>query len=284
MNHILFSLATILFLTVSLERAAMAAASNVNADATTECNSTSAMVATASACTATPVIFKSSIYEMGLCTSHPYGAAKTANTFNSPACIINYKDANPSVVDIATTLSGTPLSLAGTSTMPSEGSYSYAYIILGSSFTSKGTFTDTANTYYSTSSCTAVTGAGSYGECVDNLRNFNSSVATECDSGYVGATVSGGTIDGFVTDSSLVRSVETNGATSSVCDNSGRLVGVMTLSTPVEVTSKTYSVFFNFELTNYGVQFIETDGGGDTVPNEFGSSPFSGYFTILNTE
>ena len=90
-------------------------------------------------------------------------------------------------------------------------------------------------------------------------------------------------MDGFVTDSSLVRSESTDVDGSLYCSNQDRLIAVMNLTTPFSVTTKTYSVQFNFLLTDFGVQFI--DGSGtDSIPDEFASAPFSGYFTILNAD
>jgi hypothetical protein len=87
----------------------------------------------------------------------------------------------------------------------------------------------------------------------------------------------------FIMNAALVRSVRTGGAAGnpSVCANSGRLTGVMTLTTPVVVTSDTLQVVFNFDLTNQGVQFFD-DAGNDSVPDAFGSGPFSGSFTVIN--
>lgn len=262
--------------------AAFAVASNENASVSTTCDTSSAFTANAD-CTTTPSVYKVTIYEMGLCSSHPYGTAKMENNFDASTCVTTYTDTAPSTVDIATTLSGGSVSLPGASAIPAEGVYAYPYIVLGSSFNTAGIYTNSADTYYSTSTCTVSTVAGNYGECTDSLTNFTfSGSATECDSGYIGAAVSGGTIDGFVADSSLVRSVETGGASGGVCNNSGRVVGVMNLSAPVTVTSDTYSVVFNFVLTNYGIQFIET--GGDAVADEFGSGPFSGYFVVSDAD
>ena len=56
----------------------------------------------------------------------------------------------------------------------------------------------------------------------------------------------------------------------------------MNLTTPFSVTTKTYSVQFNFLLTDFGVQFIDNDS--DSIPDGFASAPFSGYFTILNVD
>jgi hypothetical protein len=60
------------------------------------------------------------------------------------------------------------------------------------------------------------------------------------------------------------------------------VVGVMNLTTPVTVTADTISVVFNFVLTNYGAQFFENDS--DTVADETGSGPFSGYFVVTDAD
>jgi hypothetical protein len=87
----------------------------------------------------------------------------------------------------------------------------------------------------------------------------------------------------FITNTALERSVRTLGAAGnpSVCGNNGRLTGVMVLTTPVVVTSETLQVIFTFDLTNQGVQFFD-DAGSNGIPDQFGSGPFSGSFTIVN--
>jgi len=57
----------------------------------------------------------------------------------------------------------------------------------------------------------------------------------------------------------------------------------MNLSVPFTVTSQTYAVNFNFVLTNYGAQFIDGNNVAG-APEEFGSAPFAGYFTVLNAD
>jgi len=258
----------------------MAAATNVSASASTTCDTSSAFTADAD-CTVTPSVYQVTIYEMGLCTSHPYGTAKTEEDFDASTCVVTYTDDSPTTVDVATILTGGTISMPGTSSAPAEGSYGYPYIVLGSSFTTAAVHTNSVDTYYSKSDCTVTTTEADFGNCTDSLTQFGGS-ATACDSGYVGATVSGGTIDGFVTNSSLSRSVNSSGASSGVCIKSGRVVGVMNLTTPVTVTANTISVVFNFVLTNYGAQFFENDS--DTVADETGSGPFSGYFVVTEAD
>ena len=39
------------------------------------------------------------------------------------------------------------------------------------------------------------------------------------------------------------------------------------------------AVIFNFIVTDFGVEFGDSDDSG-IVPEDFGSGPFSGYFTV----
>jgi len=232
-------------------------------------------------CRTTPSVWEAVIYEMGLCTAHPFGASKNGVTFDASTCTVTYTDTSPSAVDIVDSIGGT-LALTGTSSMPGIGTYGYPYLVMGPSFTVAGSFTNGATTYRSAASNTVSTSAASNVSSTDNLYDFNGTDAN-CASGYLGAVVTAGTMDGFVTDSSLVRSESTIVDGSNYCSNQDRLIAVMNLTTPFSVTTKTYSVQFNFLLTDFGVQFID-GAGNDSIPDEFASAPFSGYFTILNAD
>jgi hypothetical protein len=234
-------------------------------------------------CRTTPSVWEAVIYEMGLCTAHPFGASKNGVTFDASTCTVTYTDTSPSAVDIVDSIGGT-LALTGTSSMPGIGTYGYPYLVMGPSFTVAGSFTNstTGDTYRSAASNTVSTSAASNVSSTDNLYDFNGTDAN-CASGYLGAVVTAGTMDGFVTDSSLVRSESTDVDGSNYCSNQDRLIAVMNLTTPFSVTTKTYSVQFNFLLTDFGVQFID-GAGNDSIPDEFASAPFSGYFTILNAD
>ena len=52
---------------------------------------------------------------------------------------------------------------------------------------------------------------------------------------------------------------------------------------PFTVTSQTIAVNFNLVLTNYGAQFVDGNNVAG-APEEFGSAPFAGYFTVLNAD
>ena len=262
---------------------ANAAVENVNAVASSTCNATGNMIAVVDGdCRVTPSTFTATIYEIGLCTVHPYGAAKTSATFDATTCVVIYSDAAPAAIDLAAAI-GTSTSLPGTASAPVEGTYGYPYIKLGTDFTVAGSFTNTPSggvetTYYSRGSGNAPDTTGPALTQTDSLKNFGDNT---CASGYLGAAVVGGTMDGFITDTSFARSDTADIADGTTCDKSDRLVAVMNLTGPFTVTSQTYSVNFNFILTDYGAQFID---GNSTLgpPEEFGSAPFAGYFTVLN--
>ena len=248
------------------------------------CPATGDMVAEDGECRVTPSTFSTKIYEIGLCTAHPYGAAKTSATFDASTCVVIYTDAAPAAVDLAAAI-GTNTSLPGTASAPPEGTYGFPYIKLGTDFTVAGSFTNTptggvATTYYSRSNGTVGTTAPAVAK-TDSLKNFGDD---DCSSGYVGAAVVGGTMDGFITNTAFTRSTDTDKSGDPViCNKSDRLVAVMNLAAPFTVTSQTYAVNFNFILTNYGAQFVD---GNNTAgaPEEFASAPFAGYFTVLNAD
>jgi hypothetical protein len=261
---------------------------NESAMASSACNASGFMMDDDSDCRVTPSTFSTTIYEIGLCTAHPYGAAKTSATFDASTCVVIYTDAAPAAVNLAAAI-GTNTALPGTASAPPEGTYGFPYIKLGTDFSVAGSFTNTptggvATTYYSRSNGTVGTTAPAVAK-TDSLKNFgDTSVGGSCSSGYVGAAVVGGTMDGFITNTAFTRSIDTDKSGNPViCNKSDRLVAVMNLAAPFTVTSQTYAVNFNFILTNYGGQFVDGNDG-DRIPEEFASAPFAGYFTVLNAD
>jgi len=284
MLHYLKILVSALLISLTFSLPAKSAVQNVNAMASTACSATGAMMADDTDCRVTPSTFSTKIYEIGLCTAHPYGAAKTSLTFDASTCVVIYIDAAPAAVNLATAI-GANTTLPGTASAPAQGTYGFPYIKLGTDFTVAGSFTNTpaggtATTYYSRGAGNSPDTTGPAVTQTDSLKNFGDNT---CASGYLGAAVVGGTMDGFITDTAFARSDSGDIADGSTCDKSDRLVAVMNLAAPFTVTSQTYAVNFNFILTNYGGQFIDGNDA-DIVPDEFASAPFAGYFTVLNAD
>jgi hypothetical protein len=288
MIHYLKILVSAFLISLTFSIPAKAVIEDTTAVASSACSATGNMVAAGGDCRVTPSTFSAKIYEIGLCTAHPYGAAKTSATFDASTCVVIYTDAAPAAVDLAAAI-GTNTTLPGTASAPAQGTYGFPYIKLGTDFTVAGSFTNTpaggsATTYYSIGSNNVNTTGPAVAQ-TDSLRNFDKNGnGSTCTSGYLGAAVLGGTMDGFITDASFARSQDNeNTVVAGLCDKSTRLVAVMNLSVPFTVTSQTYAVNFNFVLTNYGAQFIDGNNVAG-APEEFGSAPFAGYFTVLNAD
>lgn len=267
---------------------------NTTADPLPVCDAsatTAIIPAGAEQCGVTPTVYKIRVHEMGVCTSHPYGASKDEATFDTSTCSIVYADpaTTPEQVDIAASL-GTASAMNGTSTLPPVGTYKYPYLVFKDEFTTSARFASSGGTITrsDTGGASENTDTAAAVEVTESLNNFQDDLlgTTVCTSGYTGATVTGGTIDGFITDSSHARSLRAENSSvggRDVCDKRGRLVGVMTLSTPFTITPQTYGLNFSFNLTNQGVQFIDNCGGAtDRTPECYGSAPFSGKFEVLN--
>ncbi len=262
---------------------ARAVSENVNADPLPACSSSlsGAVIIpnfsnTVRQCGATPSSYSITVYEMGVCTSHPYGASKDSSTFDASTCEVVYTDATASSTDIAGSI-GTTFSLPGTSTLPPSGTYEFPYILFKNEFKVSGTFTSANGTVTTSAAGNALKTSGTPVVITETLDDFAD--AANCQSGYVGATVTGATIDGFIADANKER--EVTGAANCTAHKT-HLVGVLTLATPFTITPQTYGLNFKFNLTGQGVQFVDTDGPADGVPNEFSSAPFSGTFEVLN--
>jgi hypothetical protein len=53
------------------------------------------------------------------------------------------------------------------------------------------------------------------------------------------------------------------------------------LTEPFTISDATIGFGYNFVLTDFGIQFYD-DENDDSIPEGFGSGPFSGKFTITN--
>jgi hypothetical protein len=240
------------------------------------------MMANNGDCRATPSKYEVGVFEMGVCTAHPFtsdGTKTDLESMDRSTCTTTFlatDQTNGSVVDIANVIGGS-IDLVGTSTRPGNGTYGFPYIILREKFTVGKTIAgNDGNTYYGLANDNVDT-TGPAADYDDNLRNFGP--PGFCYSGYVGATIPIGTIDAFLTNSSLQRGDETTHYDGSAnCTRVGKLVGVINLTTPFTIDQNTQSMQFNFVVTNYGINMTDTNNDG--YPDEYGSGPFSGTFTL----
>jgi hypothetical protein len=246
--------------------------------AVTACSTTGNMIsADQGSCRTTPSKYSLNIFEMGLCTTHPFttdGTKTDLVTMDKSTCQTTFlatDQTNGFAVDVAAAIGG-GVSLEGTNSRATNATYGFPYIILGKAFTVNVSITGSdGNTYVGRSDGNVYTSSST--DLVDNLTNFGGG---ECISGYVGATIPIGTIDAFLTNAGLERSHHTE-FTNPVCDKNGKLVGVINLTTPVTITANTTKMQFNFILTDYGINMEDSNDAGNW-PNTFGSAPFSGTF------
>ena len=275
-NLFLFSFFAVFF------SSAFAAGANVDAEVMNPCVATAgtngiiSQTPASAACGATPQKYEITVVEMGVCTSHPYGANKDAEAFDASTCSIVYSDTTPTATDVAA-LIGTSLGMDGESTLPPVGTYGYPYILMENQFVTNTTFTAGDGTKWYGLANGQTDQVGPAADKTDVLANFDD---TTCFSGYVGAAVTGAVIDGFITNSAKLRSAA---GTADPCPNRTHLVGVLTLANPFTITQRTFGLNFQFLLTGQGTQFMSANGN-DSIPEGYGSAPFSGIFTVLDQE
>ena len=243
------------------------------------CSTTGNMISVdQGSCRTTPSKYSLNIFEMGLCTSHPFTADGTKTdlvTMDKSTCQTTFlasDQTNGFAVDVASSIGG-GVALEGINTRAANATYGFPYIILGKAFTVNVSITGSdSNTYVGRNDGSVYTSGPT--DLVDNLTNFTG--AAECKSGYTGAVIPIGTIDAFLTNAGLERSHHTE-YTNPVCDKNGKLVGVINLTTPITITANTTKMQFNFILTDYGINMEDSNDAGNW-PNSFGSAPFSGTF------
>ena len=256
----------------------------VAAESVKACDSgTHLFTGTATACRFTPQSYIATVYEMGLFTSNPMaGASLDRSTCTTVFTATD--QTNGSLHDFALGNA----ELAGTSTRPANGTYTFPYIILKNDFTIKGEFAhEGGSTYYIKNdggggACGSANTTSPAQECTTSLTQFNQ--AGNCDGEYLGAIFQGGTLNGYLMRSSDLDKrdglADDNG--SGACSGVDRLVGVMELNAPVVVTPSTISVKFTFNVTGYGAQLFSNAGNPTNSTGGRGSGPFSGFFTVTD--
>ena len=218
-------------------------------------------------CYGTPDVYGVTFFEMGLCTADPMASG----TFDRSTCTATFKDSGGLYKNIA----GATVTLgAGTGEKPANGEYSYAYGLLSNVFTIKGSYTTTGGTgatYYTISDFVSGTSnvntTGPAVEIEDTLTSFGSSCTTKGSE-----TFGNGSMTAYVLDSSL--SVATG------CTGVSKLLGYMTLNSPIEITDNTAGLQMTFKVTNSGMT-VSPNSGATTQVAALGNGPFSVQFTVF---
>ena len=130
-----------------------------------------------SSCMKTPVIYKTRIYELGLCTDDPLsGTTGSGNNITSDyeidlsTCAKTFEAENGTLVDLSTI--GAPQALIGKDTRPPVGNYPYAYVKLSNTFVLKGSQLINDVPFYSSSDGTATKVLSEYTEWDNKVIDF----------------------------------------------------------------------------------------------------------------
>ena len=276
----LFKTLAILTCLVGFHTSANAAPANSSLSSIQECTG-GVHPANNSFCRSTPEKYETTIYEMGLCSSHPFDdGVVTTTTMDKSSCTVIFSNTSGDTIDIVTILGGTS-TLQGTATRPADGTYKYPYMIMDTTFTVRGSTQAVGGgtTHYSGDSDTSDDTSGPAADYAYDLENLgDGSVA--CYSGLVDQTGTVGTIDAYLTSSALVRP-ESTALSSGNCPGVTRLIGVMDLTAPFTVTPNTSTVKFTFDITGYG---LRSWAGNTGDVERIESGPFSGNFSVINVD
>ena len=245
-------------------------------------SSPSAFGSSVGSCYGTPEEYGVTIYKMGLCLTDPKPTA-VGSAPDISSCSFNFEK-DDGVGEAASFAAGGEVDLSETySSIPSVGSYTYAYIEIKNSFDIKakyGPLGDSANTTYFTNGtfgeAGTVTGAsatpptGEYAATTAPMNTFYGDNGEEVCVATGDETVTGGTIRAYLLDSSDKLIADDSSSTS--CSGVTKLLGIMQLNDAVNITSSTTSVKTTFKVTNNGTTVIY-DNSSDGIL--FDSGPFS---------
>ena len=252
---------------------------SVTAAVLTACASTGTIMTAAGQCRFTPSKYEVTIFEMGVCTANPM----TTDAFDTTVCSTTFSatdQTNGFTADMAATLGGS-VSLTGTSSRPANGTYKFPYIIMKNTFKVQATFVHSGATYYLKNNG-AVTASSPAEDLTSTLQGFGND---NCDGEYLNSAVDVGFINGYLTNASLNKrdSSDISGTSPDRDCGSGtnRLVGVMELTAPFTISPSTLKMQFTFNITGYGAQFFD-DAGSNSIPDQGGSGPFSGFFEVTD--
>ena len=244
--------------------------------------SPSAFGSSVGSCYGTPEEYGVTIYRMGLCTTDPKPTA-AGSAPDTSSCTFNFEK-DDGVGEAASFAAGGEVDLSETySSIPSVGSYTYAYIEIKNSFDIKakyGPLGDSANTTYFTNGtfgeAGTVTGAsatpptGEYAATTAPMNTFYGDNGEEVCVATGDETVTGGTIRAYLLDSSDKLIADDSSSTS--CSGVTKLLGIMQLNDAVNITSSTTSVKTTFKVTNNGTTVIYDNSSDGII---FDSGPFS---------
>ena len=244
-----------------------------------------------SSCLKTPVIYKTRIYELGLCTDDPLsGTTGSGNDITSDyaidlsTCVKTFEAENGSLVDLSTI--GTPQVLVGQDIKPPVGRYPYAYVKLSNTFVLKGSQLVNNIPFYSSSDGTATKVLSEYTEWDNKVIDFEKGI--ECEplaNNRKMASVDNYSSGDVVGTVKAVLSHINNGnfvaTTPEQCGTSSRVFGSFKPTNPVIISDSTKGLEVSFSIKNKGLAVVPWSGNDDSEVGYFSTGPFLPSFTTL---
>ena len=226
-------------------------------------------------CRGTPESYGVTVYKMGFCTKNPGNPtgssvlAGSAPDYSSCSWAYENTDGEP-----ASFAAGGSIDLSEKfAKEPAVGTYSYAVMLIGKDFLIKGKYGPVGgNTYYSTTTFeSSSTDIDDYRTTTAPLNSFGGS--GNCTAYTEDESVSGGTISAYLLNSS--GTMLENDSSLSKCSGQEKLLGVMNMSTDLNITERTKGLKMTFTVTNNGMSVLANRTGTDIYMD---SGPFSVVF------
>ena len=244
-----------------------------------------------SSCMKTPVIYKTRIYELGLCTDDPLsGTTGSGNNITSDyeidlsTCAKTFEAENGTLVDLSTI--GAPQALIGKDTRPPVGNYPYAYVKLSNTFVLKGSQLINDVPFYSSSDGTATKVLSEYTEWDNKVIDFEKGV--ECEPlannrkmASVDTYTSGDVVGTVKAVLSHITSGNFVATTPEQCGTSNRVFGSFKPTNPVIITTATKGLEVSFSIKNKGLAVVPWSGIDDSEVGYFSTGPFLPSFTTF---
>ncbi len=216
-------------------------------------------------CAGTPSKYEITLYELALCTDNPIQGSAGSKSLDASNCVTTMSSSTGVTVNLGGSAS---VSLPDAASRPSNGTYTYSYVVLKNTFGLQGSYElQGGNTYYSTKDGDAKTNAPAE-DYVEDLTDFGDSSWDPEWGPYDHPT--GGKISALLLNNNNQRASSEEDVT--------RLVGVFETNSgnPVVITKATNGVEVNFSVQNSAMG-IDADSNG--FPNQFGSGPFKPSFS-----
>jgi len=239
-------------------------------------------------CEGTPDEYGVTVYKMGFCTADPgdpTGSSPLSGSApNYSSCTWTYENTNGEAAAFG---AGATFNLSDSyAKKPEIGTYQYAVILISKNFDIKAKFGPvgpvggTRTTYYTTSTyrvpvtSTSDTEPSTWAAQRSPLNSFDG--GSSCEAVTQNLTVSGGSISAYLLNSS--GTILSNDSSISTCTGVDKLLGVMNMSSPLNITSTTKGLKATFVVTNNGATVL-LDQANNWI--EFDSGPFSVSFETI---